>query len=120
MRPTTNACRTQHQIQNQLRRGSNPPAAAVVPTGHVGDRTIDAESHPAASLESAPTIEVSATPSTDAVPAVVETPTLEPPITKPRKAERQQTGQRRPYHQSMAWFDSRPRRSRQQHFWPFW
>jgi hypothetical protein len=28
----------------------NPPVAAVVTTGRVGDRTIDAESHPAASV----------------------------------------------------------------------
>jgi hypothetical protein len=45
----------------------NPPVAAVVTTGRVGDRTIDAESHPAASVERAPAIEVSATPLTDAV-----------------------------------------------------
>jgi hypothetical protein len=99
---------------------SNSPAAVVVPTGHVSDGTIVAESHPAASRESTPSDEVSATRSTDAAPAVVETPTLEPPAAKPRTTERQQSGQRHPSRQSWAFFDSRARRGRQQHFWPFW
>jgi hypothetical protein len=96
--------------------GSNPLVAAVVPTGHVGDRTIVAELHPAASLENTQTVEVSAPLSTDAVPAPVETPTLEPPATQPR----QRSGQRHTYQQSSALFDFHPRRGRQQHFWPFW
>jgi hypothetical protein len=99
---------------------SNSPAAAVLPTGHVSDATIVTESHLAASRESAPSDEISATRSTDAALAVVETPTQESPSTKPRKMERQQSGQRHPYQQSWALFDSHPRRGRQQHFWPFW
>jgi hypothetical protein len=94
----------------------NPPVAAVVRTGHGSDRTIVAELHPAASLENTQTAEVGAPPSTDAVPAPVETPTLEPPATHPR----QQRGQRHTYQQSSALFDFHPRRGRQQHFWPFW
>jgi hypothetical protein len=94
----------------------NPPVAAVVRTGHGSDRTIVAELHPAASLENTQTVEVSAPLSTDAVPAPVETPTLEPPATQPR----QQRGQRHTYQQSSALFDFHPRRGRQQHFWPFW
>jgi hypothetical protein len=94
----------------------NPPVAAVVRTGHGSDRTIVAELHPAASLENTQTVEVSAPLSTDAVPAPVETPTLEPPATQPR----QRSGQRHTYQQSSALFDFHPRRGRQQHFWPFW
>ena len=93
----------------------NPPVAAVVRTGHGSDRTIVAELHPAASLDTQ-TVEVSAPLSTDAVPAPVETPTLEPPATQPR----QRSGQRHTYQQSSALFDFHPRRGRQQHFWPFW
>jgi hypothetical protein len=93
----------------------NPPVAAVVRTGHGSDRTIVAELHPAASLENTQTVEVSAPLSTDAVPAPVETPTLEPPAT-----QRQRSGQRHTYQQSSALFDFHPRRGRQQHFWPFW
>ena len=99
---------------------SNSPAAAVLPTGHVSDGTIVTELHLAASRESAPSDEISATRSTDAAPAVVETPTQELPPTKPRKMERQQSGQRHPYQQSWALFDLHPRRGRQQRFWPFW
>ena len=93
----------------------NPPVAAVVRTGHGSDRTIVAELHPAASLDTQ-TVEVSAPLSTDAVPAPVETLTLEPPATQPR----QRSGQRHTYQQSPALFDFHPRRGRQQHFWPFW
>jgi hypothetical protein len=99
---------------------SNSPAAAVLPTGHVSDGTIVTELHLAASRESAPSDEISTTRSTDAALAVVETPTQESPPTKPRKMERQQSGQRHPYQQSWALFDSHPRRGRQQRFWPFW
>jgi hypothetical protein len=98
----------------------NPPVATVVRTRHDSDRTIVAEQNPAASPGSTPTVEVGATPSTDASPAVAETPTLEPPAAKPRYTERQQNGQRHPSQRSWAFFDSRPRRGRQQHFWPFW
>jgi hypothetical protein len=94
----------------------NLPVAAVVRTGHGGDRTIVAELHPAASLENTQTVEVSTPLSTDAVPAPVETPTPEPPATQPR----QRSGQRHTYQQSSALFDFHPRRGRQQHFWPFW
>ena len=99
---------------------SNSPAAAVLPTGHVSDGTIVTELHLAASRESAPSDEISTTRSTDAALAVVEMPTQELPPTKPRKMERQQSGQRHPYQQSWALFDSHPRRGRQQRFWPFW
>ena len=96
--------------------GSNPLVAAVVRTEHGSDRTIVAELHPAASLENRQTVEAGAPLSTDAVPAPVETPTLEPPATQPR----QRSGQHHTYQQSSALFDFHPRRGRQQHFWPFW
>ena len=99
---------------------SNLHAAVVVPTGHVSDGTIVAELHAAASRESTSIDEVSATRSTGAAPAVVETPTQESATTKPGMTERRQGGQRHPSQQSWAFFNSRPRRGRQQHFWPFW
>ena len=88
----------------------NPPVAAVVRTEQGSDRTIVAELHPAASLENRQTVEVIAPLSTDAVPAPVETPTLEPPATPPR----QRSGQRHTYQQSSALFDFHPRRGRRQ------
>jgi hypothetical protein len=101
---------------------SNSSASTVVPTGDASEGTIIAEPRPAASDESTPVLEVSATPPTDAAAAVVEAPAPEASTTKPRKTARQQSGQRHAHQQSSAWFDSRPRRGRyaQHPFWPFW
>jgi hypothetical protein len=100
---------------------SNSSASTVVPRGDDSEGTIIAEP-PAASGESTPVLEVSATPPTDAAAAVVEAPAPEASTTKPRKTARQQSGQRHAHQQSSAWFDSRPRRGRyaQHPFWPFW
>ncbi len=101
---------------------SNSSASTVVPRGDDSEGTIIAEPQPAASGESTPVLEVSATPPTDAAAAVVEAPAPEASTTKPRKTARQQSGQRHAHQQSSAWFDSRPRRGRyaQHPFWPFW
>src|ERR1700726_2543024 len=61
---------------------SNSSASVVVPTGDASEGTIIAEPQPAASGESTPVLEVSATPPTDAAAAVVEAPAPEASTTR--------------------------------------
>jgi hypothetical protein len=96
---------------------STPPASAALRSRDDNKGTNVAELHRAASVESAPAAELSATVSSDSAPAAVEAPAPEAPVTKPRKTARQQSGQRHAYQHS-----SGPRRGRyaQHPFWPFW